>query len=146
MGVRGFFGTYTPRMDDKGRVTLPARYRDEFRAGVMVVKGQDHCLYVLTPEGFEAFAASAISAEVTDERARGYQRYMLANTDEQVPDAQGRISVTPRMRQYAGLQKDIVIAGVGLRMELWDAAEWTAYEARQEAAYASPERGTLAGD
>ena len=54
--LKGFFGTYTPRMDDKGRVTLPARYRDDFAAGAMLVRGQDHCLYVFTPEGFEEFA------------------------------------------------------------------------------------------
>ncbi len=142
MGDR-FVGTYTPRVDDKGRVTLPAKYRDSFTPGVMVSRGQDHCLYVFTPEGFEKFAARAIDAPITDERARGYQRYMLANTDEQRPDAQGRISITPRMREYARLTKDLVITGIGLRMEIWDAAEWEAYEARQEAAYAAPERGLL---
>ena len=141
--MRRFVGTFTPRLDDKGRVTLPAKYRDHFLAGVTLARGQDHCLYVFTPDGFEEFAESAINAPITDERARGYQRYMLANTDEQRPDAQGRISITARMREYAGLSKDLVIAGIGLRMEIWDAAEWTAYEARQEAAYAAPERGLL---
>jgi len=140
---KGFYGTYTPRMDDKGRVTLPAKYRESFRNGVMLVRGQDHCIYVFTPEGFEEFADAAINAPITDERARGYQRYMLANTDEQRPDAQGRITVAPRMREYARLTKDLVITGIGLRMELWDADEWATYEAQQEAAYAAPERGLL---
>ena len=126
--LQGFFGTYTPRMDDKGRVTLPARYRDNFATGAMLVRGQDHCLYVFTPEGFEEFAESAINAPITD---------------EQKPDAQGRISIPARMREYAGLSKDLVITGVGLRMEIWDATEWQEYEARQEAAYAEPERGLL---
>ena len=139
----GFYGTYTPRMDDKGRVTLPAKYRESFKNGVMLVRGQDHCIYVFTPEGFEQFAEAAINAPITDERARGYQRYMLANTDEQRPDAQGRITITPRMREYARLTKDLVITGIGLRMELWDADEWATYEAEQEAAYAAPERGLL---
>ena len=139
--LKGFYGTYTPRMDDKGRVTLPARYRDEFAGGAMIVRGQDHCLYVFTIEGFAKFADEAINAPITDERARGYQRYMLANTDEQRPDAQGRISITARMREYASLTKDLVITGIGLRMEIWDAAEWATYEARQEAAYAAPDRG-----
>jgi MraZ protein len=141
--LHGFFGTYTPRMDDKGRVTLPARYRDEFATGVMLVRGQDHCLYVFTPDGFAGFAEAAMNAPITDERARGYQRYMLANTDEQRPDAQGRISIPARMREYAGLTKDVVITGVGLRMEVWDAAEWERYEAEQEAAYAAPAPGLL---
>ncbi len=140
---KGFYGTYTLRMDDKGRVTLPARYRETFANGVMLARGQDHCLYVFTYEGFESFADDAINAPITDERARGYQRYLLANTDEQRPDAQGRVSIPPRMREYARLTKDLVIAGIGHRMEIWDAAEWEAYEARQEAAYAAPERGLL---
>ncbi len=141
--LSGFYGTYTPRMDDKGRVTLPARYRDAFATGAMLVRGQDHCLFVFTHGGFEKFAANAIEASITDEKARGFQRYMLANTDEQRPDAQGRISIPARMREYARLSKDLVITGIGLRMEIWDAAEWEAYEARQEAAYAAPERGLL---
>jgi len=142
----GFFGTYTPRMDDKGRVTLPARYRDEFSAGVMVMRGQDHCLYVFTPDGFAEHAEDAINAPITDQRARGYQRYMLANSDEQRPDSQGRIGIPARMREYAQLDKDVVVVGIGRRMEIWDAEVWAAYEAGQEATYAEPERGLLTRD
>jgi MraZ protein len=140
---KGFLGTFTPRMDDKGRVTLPVRYREDFAPGIMIVSGQDHCLYLFTPEGFEEFAQDAINAPVTDKSARGYQRYMFSNTDDQRPDGQGRISIPARMREYAGLTKDVVIAGVGKRMEVWDAAEWARYEAAQEAAYASPSEGVL---
>lgn len=140
---REFFGTYNPRMDDKGRITLPARYRSEFKPGVVVMRGQDHCLYLLTPDGFTEFAATAINAPITDPRLRGFQRYMLANTDKQEPDSQGRITVPARMREYAGLSKDVSVVGVGRRMEIWDTGEWTAYEAAQEAAYAAPEPGLL---
>ncbi|MET3807018.1 MraZ protein [Nakamurella sp. UYEF19] len=139
----GFLGTYTPRMDDKGRVTLPARYRETFAPGVMIVRGQDHCLYLFTPDGFDDFAEVAINAPITNAEARGYQRYMLSNTDDQRPDAQGRISIPIRMREYAGLTKDVIIAGVGKRMEVWDADEWARYEASQEAGYASPPSGVL---
>jgi MraZ protein len=139
--MRRFVGTFTPRLDDKGRVTLPAKYRDHFLAGVTLARGQDHCLYVFTPEGFDDFAAEVIDAPVTDARARGYQRVLLANTDEQKPDAQGRISVPARMREYAGLTKDVVITGVGSRMEIWDADEWARYETTHEETYAAPEGG-----
>ncbi len=139
--LTGFFGTYTPRMDDKGRITLPAKYRDRLKGGVVLMRGQDHTLFVLTPEGFEEFAHRAIHAEVTDEKQIGFQRYMLANTEDQRPDAQGRITIPARMREYANLSKDVVINGAGLRMEIWSADAWTRYEAEQEAAYASPDRG-----
>ena len=96
---KGFYGTYTPRMDDKGRVTLPAKYRESFKNGVMLVRGQDHCIYVFTPEGFEQFAESAINASITDERARGYQRYMLDNPKGDSPA--GTTSCAPLFHDIA---------------------------------------------
>jgi MraZ protein len=143
MAFAGFVGTYTPRMDDKGRVTLPAKYREKWAGGVMVVRGQDHALYVFTPENFEIFAAPAINADITDAAQVAFQRYMLANTEEQTPDAQGRITIPPKMRSYAGLDRDVVITGTGLRMEIWAADAWAEYEARQEAAYAAPTPGVF---
>ncbi len=144
MAIRDFFaGSSDVRMDDKGRVTLPARYRPPLLAGVMLVTGQDRCLYVFTEDGFESFADAAINADITDEKARGFQRYMLANTEQQVPDAQGRISIPARMRQYAGLTKDVVISGAGRRVEIWNAAEFVTYQAEHETPYSSPERGML---
>lgn len=137
----GFLGTYSPRMDDKGRITLPAKYRERLAKGIVLVKGQDHTLYLLTEEGFEQFAHRAINAEVTDRAQIGFQRYMLANTEDQRPDAQGRITIPAKMREYAGLGKDIVLNGAGLRMEIWAADRWAAYEQEQEAAYAEPTPG-----
>ena len=134
-----FFGTFSPRLDDKGRLTLPARYRDSFKAGAMVVRGRSRCLYVFTPDGFEQFAQQAINADVADTAAIGPARYMLANSDEQTPDAQGRILLTTRMREFAGLSRDVVLTGQGHRMEIWDADRWAAYEADQEAGYVDPD-------
>src|SRR5690606_40972885 len=90
----GFYGTFTPRLDDKGRITLPARYRGAFSDGAMVVRGVSRCLYVFTTEGFEVFAEDAINAPVTDADRIGPARYMLANSDYQTVDAQGRITLT----------------------------------------------------
>jgi MraZ protein len=138
MGLGSFFGTYTPRMDDKGRVTLPARYREDFSLGVMVSRGQDRCLYVFTPDGFAEHTKGVVDAPLTDQRARGFQRYLLANSDQQTLDGQGRITVPARMREYAGLVRDVVVLGVGHRLELWDAQTWADYEAAQEADYIDP--------
>ena len=141
MAFSGFVGTYAPRMDDKGRITLPAKYRDKMAGGVVLMRGQDHTLYVLTTEGFEVFAERAIKAEITDQKQIGFQRYMLANAEDQRPDSQGRITIPTKMREYANLGKDVVLTGAGMRMEIWAADAWARYEAEQEAAYASPERG-----
>jgi MraZ protein len=133
-----FYGTFTPRLDDKARLTLPHRYKKAFDEGAMVVRGRSRCLYVFTVEGFDAFAEEAINANVTDPVAIGQARYMLANSDLQVPDAQGRILLTARMREFAALDRDVVLTGQGHRMEIWDAARWTAYEDEQEALYVDP--------
>ena len=117
-----FYGTYTPRLDDKARLTLPHRYREAFKAGAVVVRGRSRCLYVFTTAGFDGFAEEAINAKVTDPVAIGQARYMLANSDEQTPDAQGRILLSARMREFAGLDRDLVLTGQGHRMEIWDAA------------------------
>jgi MraZ protein len=130
-----FYGTFTPRLDDKSRLTLPHRYREAFKGGAVVVRGRSRCLYVFTSAGYDDFAEEAINAKVTDPVAIGQARYMLANSDEQVPDAQGRIILTARMREFAGLHRDVVLTGQGRRMEVWDAEHWAAYEAEQEAAY-----------
>lgn len=136
--ANGFFGTFTPRLDDKGRLTVPARYRGAFSDGAMVVRGDSRCLYVFTTDGFETFAQDAINAPVNDPNRIGPARYMLANSDHQTLDAQGRIMLAGRMREYAELDKDVILTGQGHRMEIWNAARWAEYEAAQEAAYIDP--------
>lgn len=135
----GFYGTFTPRLDDKGRITLPARYRGAFTDGAMVVRGDSRCLYVFTIDGFESFAEDAINAPVADAGRIGPSRYMLANSDFQTLDAQGRINLMSRMREYAELGKDVVLTGQGRRMEIWNAERWAEYEAAQEDAYINPD-------
>ncbi|HEX3648287.1 MAG TPA: division/cell wall cluster transcriptional repressor MraZ, partial [Pseudonocardiaceae bacterium] len=87
-----FLGTHTPKLDDKGRLTLPAKFREALAGGLMVTKGQDHCLYVFPRAEFEQMARKVAEAPFTNEAVRAYQRYLFAGTDEQFPDSQGRIS------------------------------------------------------
>lgn len=134
----GFYGMFTPRLDDKGRVTLPAVYRKDFGDGAMVVRGDTKCLYVFTVEEFENFAQEAVNTPVTDVQRIGPARYMLANSEPQMPDAQGRITLSARMREYADLGRDVVLTGQGRRMELWNVERWAAYEAAQEPGYVDP--------
>lgn len=137
----GFYGTFTPRIDDKGRLTMPARYRGAFVDGAMVVRGDNRCLYVFTTDGFDTFAEDAINAPVTDASRIGPARYMLANSDHQSLDSQGRIMLSARMREFAELDKDVVLTGQGRRMEIWNADRWNAYEAAQEPGYIEPVSG-----
>jgi MraZ protein len=136
--VTGFYGMFTPRLDDKGRVTIPAAYRKHFAAGAMVVRGDTRCLYLFTESEFGRFAEEAVNTPVTDVRHIGPARYMLANSEPQMPDAQGRITLSARMRDYAELGRDVVLTGQGRRMEIWNVDRWAAYEAAQEAGYVDP--------
>ncbi|SDE64223.1 MraZ protein [Pseudonocardia oroxyli] len=140
-----FLGTYTPRLDDKGRLTLPAKFRDELRGGCMVTKGQDHCLYVFTREAFTEMATKVAAAPLTSESARAFQRNLFSGTDEQNPDGQGRIAITPELRRYAGLAKDCVVIGAFTRVEIWDAQAWQAYQEQHEDDYAKAQEEVLPG-
>jgi MraZ protein len=140
-----FLGTHTPRLDDKGRLTLPAKYRDELRGGLMITKGQDHCLFVFPREVFERLARKVAEAPVTNESVRAYQRYLFAGTDEQHPDSQGRIPIAAELRRYAGLTKDCVVIGAVNRLEIWDATAWQAYQERHENDYAQAQGEVLPG-
>ena len=86
----------------------------------MITKGQDHCLYVFTRDAFAELATKVASAPLTSESARVFQRNLFSGTDEQNPDAQGRIAITPELRRYAGLTKDCVVIGAFTRAEIWD--------------------------
>jgi MraZ protein len=140
-----FLGTHTPKLDDKGRLTLPARYREELRGGLMITKGQDRCLYVFPRDVFTELAAKVAQAPFTNEAVRAYQRYLFAGTDEQVPDPQGRIPITPELRRYAGLAKECVVIGAVSRLEIWDAPSWARYQQEHEDDYAQAQEEVLPG-
>ncbi|WP_026454090.1 division/cell wall cluster transcriptional repressor MraZ [Saccharomonospora iraqiensis] len=140
-----FLGTHTPRLDDKGRLTLPAKFRDALAGGLMITKGQDHCLYVFDRAEFEQMARKVAEAPFTNESVRAYQRYLFAGTDEQRPDAQGRIAIAPELRRYAGLHRDCVVIGAITRLEIWDSGAWETYLEEHEDSYAKAQDEILPG-
>lgn len=140
-----FLGTHTPKLDEKGRLALPAKYRDDLAGGLMITKGQDHCLYVFPRAEFEQLARKVAEAPFTNETVRAYQRYLFAGTDEQHPDTQGRIAITPELRRYAGLAKECVVIGAITRLEIWDAQAWHEYLEEHEDSYAKAQEEVLPG-
>lgn len=130
-----FSGTYTPKLDDKGRLFLPAKFRDEMREGLVITRGQDRALEVRTAAAFESF--SARMRDTTDARMRGYNRMLFALLSEQTPDKQGRISLTTELRGYAGLDKDCTVIGVRDKLEIWHPSAWAEYTQAQEEAFAN---------
>ena len=129
-----FLGTHTPRLDEKGRLFLPARFRDELAEGVVITKGQERCLYALTLERVAEVQRARAAAVASDTaRARALSRLGFGSMAELEPDKAGRVTIPANLRQYAGLDRDVVVVGVDTRFEIWDSATWDAYVEEQEA-------------
>lgn len=130
-----FLGTHTPRLDDKHRLVLPARFREPLADGLVITRGQERCLCVWPLEGFRAataqLAATPLTA-LTSKTARDYQRLLFAGAHDEVPDRQGRVTVPQPLREYAGLVRDCAVIGANSRVEIWSATAWTEYLAAQE--------------
>jgi MraZ protein len=131
-----FLGTYTPRLDDKGRLILPAKFRSQLAPGLVMTRGQERCLFLLPMDEFRRMHEQIRQAPVTSKQARDYLRVFLSGASDEMPDKQGRISIPPMLRTYAGLDREVAVIGAGTRVEIWDLAAWETYLAEQEAGYA----------
>lgn len=140
-----FLGTYEPKLDEKGRLILPAKYRDELSAGLVLTRGQERCLYAFPMREFERLHTQLREAPVTSKQARDYLRVFLSGATDEVPDKQGRVTIPPPLRQYAGLGRDLAVIGAGSRVEIWDATAWAEYLAVQETAYSETAEEVIPG-
>ena len=127
-----FLGEYQHTLDAKGRVSLPSKFRTQMTGNVVVAKGFDKCLYVYPVEAYEAFVAGLLGREDFDPRIRQLRRRFTAGAVEAELDTAGRVSLPPKLREHAGLSKDVAITGNGNRIEIWDAEAWSAYEGETE--------------
>ncbi len=142
--ARVFLGTHTPRLDDKGRLALPARFRPELEGGLVITKGQERCLFVFSVAEFNRLT-EGMRGPVTDKRLRSYSRVFFASASHEIPDGQGRITVPQQLRQYAGLSKECVVIGANTRVEVWDATAWQSYLEGTEATFADAQEEVLPG-
>ena len=140
-----FLGTHTPRLDDKGRLFLPAKFRERLAGGLVVTRGQERCLYIFPADEFVRVAESVRTAPVTSKAVRDYLRVLLSGASDEIPDKQGRVTVPPTLREYAGLTRDCTVIGVGSRVELWDTAAWDTYLASTEQAFADQSEEVIPG-
>jgi MraZ protein len=138
-------GTHAPKLDEKGRVILPAKFRDELQGGLVVTRGQDRCLFVFSAAEFALVHEKIRQAPVTSAEARNYLRVFLSGASDEQPDKQGRITIPAALRDYAGLGKDLVVIGVGTRAEIWDATAWNDYLAKQENSFANVAEEVIPG-
>jgi MraZ protein len=138
-------GTHTPKLDEKGRLFLPAKFRDELSDGVVITRGQERCLYVFSATEFAEIHEKLRQAPASVKGARDYLRVLLSGASDETPDKQGRVVLPSLLRSYAGLTKDLVIIGVGSRAEIWDATAWNEYLAQNEENFANQVEEVIPG-
>ncbi len=125
-------GEYTHSIDQKGRVAVPAKFRSKISSGAILTRGLDNCLFLFGEKEWQALAEKLIALPLAQANSRAFTRLMLAGAMDVEIDTQGRILVPEYLRTYAGLGKQVVIAGLYNRIELWDAEAWAKYKQKTE--------------
>ena len=140
-----FLGTHNPRLDDKGRLFLPAKFRERMAEGLVVTRGQERCLYVFPMDEFIRVSQQLRSAPMTSKAVRDYLRVFLSGASDEIPDKQGRVTIPAALRQYAGLTKDCTVIGAGERVEVWDTEAWERYLSSTEQAFSDQAEEVVPG-
>ena len=125
-----FLGVFQHTLDPKGRVILPAGFRDDLEEGLVLSVGHDRCVTVHPRAAWEEVVRGLRSLRSTDRRERDFTRMMTASAHPQTVDKQGRISVPAHLRSYAALDREVTVVGNDDHLELWDRARWDAYYER----------------
>lgn len=119
-----FMNQYNHTVDAKGRLIIPLKFREVLGEEFVVTKGLDGCLFVYANEDWNSFAARLTALPIIDDDVRDFARFFLAGATSVEVDKQGRILLPANLREFAGLEKDVVLAGVGSRIEIWDKDMW----------------------
>jgi len=127
-----FIGEYNHNLDDKGRLAIPAKFRGVFKKGAVVTKGLDNCLFLYSREQFEKIAQKFAALPISQAKARAFSRHMLAGAMDVEFDNQGRITLPEYLRQFAGLKKGTIVAGLYNHLEIWDETSWNKYKMEAE--------------
>ena len=125
--VLALLGEYEHTLDEKGRLTLPSRLRPYFEGGIVITKGVDRCLFAFPPEEWAAFKANIKANAGLSAKGRQLSRMFFSMAFEATLDRQGRVLIPTKLARYAGLNRDVTVAGVDDRLEIWDTGEWNRY-------------------
>ena len=128
-----FIGEYQHSIDVKGRIAVPAKFRGNLAKGAVVTKGLDQCLFLYPKQEWKKLADKLANLPISKANSRAFSRLMLAGAMEVDIDKQGRMLVPEYLRQYAGMDKQVIVVGLYNRLELWDSAKWDSYKQDTEA-------------
>ncbi len=121
-----FLGEFTHTIDDKGRLTIPAKFRADLNAGLIVTRGIDRCLAIYSMEEWGRLAKQVSALPMTDRRARAFRRLVFANAFDSIPDKHGRVLIPPHLREYADLDSEAILTGLNTYIEVWNPDSWGA--------------------
>ncbi len=119
-----FLGEFVHTIDEKGRLTIPAKFRDDLAAGLVVTRGIDRCLAIYSLEEWEQLAGKVSALPMTDRGARAFRRLVFAGASDAIPDKQGRVLIPPSLREYAGLDGEVIVTGLYAYIEVWNPVSW----------------------
>jgi len=128
-----FIGEYAHNLDDKGRLSIPAKFRRDLSKGAVVTRGLDSCLFLYTKTEWAKLAEKLSALPFSQSNSRAFSRLMLAGAMDVEIDKQGRVVLPEYLRQFAGLKKSVVVAGLYNRAEIWDEGKWSVYKSQTEA-------------
>jgi MraZ protein len=127
-----FIGEFQHNLDAKGRMAMPAKFRQKLTGGAIITRGLDHCLFVFANKDWEILAQKLIALPMAQANSRAFARLMLAGAVDVEADKQGRILIPDYLREFADLKKQIVVAGLYNRIEIWDSENWKQYKSKTE--------------
>src|SRR3989339_1572968 len=122
-----FIGEYKHTLDDKGRIAIPSKFRKALAKGAVVTRGLDTSLFLFPKEEWDKLAQKLASLPLWQSNSRAFARLMLAGAMDVALDKQGRVVLPEYLRAYAVMKKNVVVAGLFTRLELWDEAKWETY-------------------
>lgn len=123
-----FLGEFHHSFDDKSRLTIPSRFRDDFSSGAYIVRGFDQNLMILTKPAFEAIYQHVMNMNILDPQARFLRRYIIGKGNLVELDKSGRILVSDELRTWAGLKEEVALVGQGNYLEIWNPEQWQEFE------------------
>jgi MraZ protein len=127
-----FIGEYAHNVDAKKRLAVPSKFRGELGSRVVVTRGLDQCLFVYPMKTWETLAEKLGNMPVGEAGTRSFIRLMLAGATDVEVDSQGRILLPDYLKEYAGLDREVTVAGLFNRLEIWDAEKWQNYKSEAE--------------
>jgi len=122
-----FIGEYSHTIDNKGRLAIPVKFRTKLAEGAVITRGLDNCLFLYPRDEWQKMADKLSNLPISQANTRGFARMMLAGAMDVKIDSQGRVLVPDYLRRFANLKKEIIVAGLFNRLEVWDSTAWDKY-------------------